>query len=300
MHILMKIKYFTLITLLFATGTVIAQQQPSANQYFFNQYMVNPAMGGLEPGLILNGSFRKQFATTPGGPSTQSLTAEYRMGERAALGFNFINDKAGLLGVTRGFATFSYHLPLSATEQQLHFGVGLGFSDDHINQSELIGQPDAEIGRLNDEKAYIDGSFGFAYTTSLLNIQAAIPNMKQFIGEDELDNLATKALFYSAASYQFRFKPDTEESWSITPKVALRGYTRIDAIVDAGAEIGIVNDQLRFMGMYHSSKNASFGLGFHKPSGLAIQATYTAATSTVQSQLGGTFEIGLKVKLNKK
>lgn len=66
-----------------------AQLNPMSAQYFNNQYLGNPAMAGMG-GLNLNMGVRKQWSTIPGSPSTQSLSADYAMSNKAGLGLNLI------------------------------------------------------------------------------------------------------------------------------------------------------------------------------------------------------------------
>jgi type IX secretion system PorP/SprF family membrane protein len=275
-----------------------AQQTPTQGQYFFNQYLANPAFGGIEAGTTISGSVRKQFSSVPGGPSTQTITGEFTLGEREAVGFNLLNDKAGLLGRTRGVATFSYHLPITADGQKLHFGLGIGFLNERLNEEDIIGEIDPEADRFNQRKAYIDGSFGVAYTASALTVQGSIPNLKQVFTSEKEANTIDRTLFYSAVAYAFKFN-EGADAWAVTPKIAYRGMNGIDGIVDAGVEFNLINQQLQLMSIYHSSKSASFGLGFNLASGLGLQAIYAASTSAMLNDMGNTFELNLRFRINK-
>ena len=297
-HILnrMKNKPLTLLAMIIlSTATTFAQQQATGGQYFFNPYLVNPALGGTTAGLTVTGSIRKQFTNTPGAPLAQTLTAAYQLNERAAIGANFVHDKAGLLSTTRGLATFSYHLPLNEKTAKLHFGAGLGGARERINASEIVGDADPDIVALNDQTAQIDGSFGFALTTELFTLEGAIPQLTQVFARETLKNTVDRSLFFAAVAY--RLKLGGSDQLSINPKIAYRAYRGIKNIIDAGAEVRLVNEQLRLMALYHSSQSASVGLSFEKETGFGIQAIYTTSVSSLQSPLGSNFELGLKLRI---
>lgn len=297
----MKLKYmvFVLSANLVVTVSAFAQLNPPGGQYFFNQYLANPALGGTEEGLVLSGMIRKQFSTTPGGPFTQALTATYQLNPKAGVGINFYNDKAGLLRQTRASGTYAFHLPLNERDKQLHFGVGIGFMNERIDQSEVIGHDDPSIARVNDREMVLDGSFGLAYTSDGLSVQSAVPHLKQIFTKENDRNTIDRALFFNAVAYKFTLEQGADQ-WFIEPKIAYRVIKGMDNIIDAGAQVGIIQGQLRFMSIYHSSKAASFGVGFYGINGLGVHAIYTSATSSIINPLGNNFELNLKIALRKK
>ncbi|WP_276090364.1 PorP/SprF family type IX secretion system membrane protein [Pedobacter sp. JY14-1] len=269
-----------------------AQLNPPAGQYFFNQYLANPAMGGLRSGLTFSAMIRKQFSNTPGGPMSQSLTGEYQLSPRAAIGVNLFNDKAGLLRQTKGFGTFSYHIPLNVSGSHLHFGLGAGFMNERINPADIQGDIDPSVARLNDRETFLDGSFGIAFTSSAFSLQAAVPHLKQVFAREQERITVDRALLFSAAAYRFSFE-EGMDSWFVEPKAAFRLIKGADHIVDAGVQVGLMQGRLRFLSVYHSSKAASFGFGFSGLSGLDFQAIYTAPTTATTRGLGNNFEVNV-------
>ncbi|MBE9603226.1 type IX secretion system membrane protein PorP/SprF, partial [Pedobacter sp. MC2016-24] len=137
----------------------------------------------------------------PGSPLTQNLTADYGFG-RVGLGLTVNNESAGLQRQTRVVGSYAYHLPLSGDNQQLHFGVSLGFMSQRLENADIYGNPsDPMVGQYNDRKTYLDGDFGVSYTSDHLNIQASIPNLKSVLKKDVI-KLADVATFYTAVSYR--------------------------------------------------------------------------------------------------
>lgn len=294
---------FTLLTIPFVlvlcSQTAMAQLNPMGMQYYSNQYLGNPAMAGIDKGIAVNLGFRQQWAQVPGAPSTQAITATYGA-ERVGLGLNMYNDAAGLLKRTRVTATYAYHLPLN-DEQQLHFGVSLGVMYERIENEQIDGDPtDGSLDRFSQRENYLDGDFGIAYTVGGLTLQGAIPNLQQFIRKNEVIKSVDRSVFLAAISYRWKFGGSSDDgNVSLEPKATFRGIKGYKNILDVGFNLGIVDDKVNLMGMYHSSKSATFGLGTVYKS-FAIMGLYTTETAALSSYVNGDFEIALAYKFSKK
>lgn len=283
-------------TIMLGSTSVRAQLNPLTSQYFLNQYQANPAFAGMMDGLNVNLNYRKQWSNIPGSPSTQSITADYKM-NKVGLGLNVFNEKAGSLQRTKAVATYAYHLPLNDNNQKLNFGASVGIMNERIDYSEVNGDPtDMSIAQFNNKGSLFDGDFGIAYTSNKLNIEAALPNIRSLIKQEDNNNV-DRSQFYAAASYKFGTGTGVN-ALGIEPKVAFRGIKGYENIVDAGANF-IFAEKVFIMGMYHSTKSASFGAGINYKNSLAIMGFYTTETSALQGSANGTFEISLKASLFK-
>jgi len=297
-HITFKLSHLVLFIVLFSLQTirVKAQLNPLNSQYFLNQYQANPAYAGLNEGLNINLNYRKQWSNIPGSPNTQSITADYKM-DKVGLGLNFYNEKAGSLQRTKAVATYAYHLQLNEANQQLSFGVSAGIMNERVDYSDVNGNlSDPALSEFNNKGSLIDGDFGVAYTSNSFNIEAALPNIRSFVNDKD-DNNVDRSRFYAAASYKINTGSGANEL-VIEPKVAFRGIKGYDNIVDAGANFNFTN-KLFLMGMYHSSKSASFGAGINYKSSLAIMGFYTTETAALRGVANGTFEISIRANLFK-
>ena len=279
------------------TTTLKAQLNPLSSQYYTNQYLINPAFAGAGEGLKLNGAYRKLWSNVPGSPLTQNLTADYGF-QKVGIGLTVNNESAGLQRQTRVVGSYAYHLPLNDNGQQLHFGLSLGFMNQRLENADIYGDPnDPNVGQYNDRKTYLDGDFGMAYTSNKLNIQAAIPNLKSVFKKDVI-KLADVATFYTAVSYKIGIS-EGMEGMDIEPKVAFRGVKGFDNIWDAGAQMSIANKQVFLLAMYHSTESATFGLGMDYKKKYLISGTYTTQTSALSAYTNGSFELNLRLNLNK-
>ena len=286
------LKVVAFLLMIMTVNQVSAQLNPMGSMYFQNQYLGNPAFAGAEKGLDLNMGYRKQWTSIPGSPAMQTLTADYAITEKAGIGLNVYNDKAGLFKRTRTVASYAYHLPLNAESSKLSFGVSLGFMNERISNEDIHGDGgDASVGSYNERDTYVDGDFGIAYTGSGLNIQAALPNMKSLFKKDLTTNSVDRSTFYSAVSYKI---PLT--GFGLEPKLAYRGVKGFDNIIDAGANLSYMDNKISLFGMYHSSKNSTFGIGLNYQS-IGFSGMYSTATSALSNYANGNFEISVKANL---
>ncbi len=282
--------------LLLFSLTASAQLNPLLSQYFNNRYLSTSAYAGIDSGLNLNMSYRKQWSNMPGSPQVQNLTADYGMG-RVGLGLNVNLDKAGLQRQNRIVGSYAYHLVIDSGSSRLSFGLSLGFMNQQLSQSDINGNPnDPIVGQYNDRQTYIDGDFGVAYSLNGLKLEAALPNLN-FLFKRSLIKMTDVPMFYTAASYVI---PVAGGQALVETKAAYRGVTGFDNIVDLGANISLIDRQLMLMGMYHSSKSLSLGLGLDYKRRYLVTGVYTTQTSALNSYSNGSFEFSLRLRLGKR
>lgn len=294
-------KITRIIAVVFVMGVAdkaSAQLNPMGVQYFQNQYLANPAMVGFNDGLTLNGGLRQQWSNIPGAPVSRTFSADYRLKEKVGVGMKLYSEETGLIERTLMMGSYAYRLPLD-NMQALHFGLSMGFSSERLAQENLNGESgDISVARFNERETFIDGDFGIAYVNDRLNLQAAIPNMKNFFGTDE-NNTVNRSTFFSSISYKWPFGSGTTLG-TIEPKVVYRGIKGNNNLLDLGANLSMINNQLIFTGLYHSSNSATFGFGINYNKALSILGMYTTETAALRGYTGGNFEVGLNYQFLKK
>jgi type IX secretion system PorP/SprF family membrane protein len=274
--------------------TVKAQVNPLASQYFQNQYLFNPAMAGINKGLNINLDYSKQGLGIDGAQTSQAVSADYQM-DKVGLGVNVYNQFAGIFRSTKAMVTYAYHLPLAGNDQKLSFGLSAGVTNNHINIGDVYGdQSDPTLANYNSNKGTsVEGDFGLAYTDSKLTVQGALPNLRSLFKDN--GSTVEREVFFTAVNYKL-FDP---ANVSFEPKVAYRQVKGYSNIFDAGGNVAFNDNQFCLQGLYHSSKSATFGVGFNMMS-YSLLAFYTSNTSDLNSYSNGDFEISLKFNLSKK
>ncbi|MBB5619966.1 type IX secretion system PorP/SprF family membrane protein [Pedobacter cryoconitis] len=306
MRLIIYIKQISRIAICLFAGTTVlflntakGQILPLNAQYFQNKYFANPSMAGINSGLNINASLRKQWSNIPGAPLTQGITLDQQL-DKVGLGVNVYNEKAGGIQITKAVATFAYHLPVNGKDQQLNFGVSFGTSRERFDRGSIQNSDgnDPSIARFNDRGYYFDGDFGASYTSNGINVEATLPNMRSVLRKDDT-NYADKPTFYTAISYKLAFGSGLD-GINLEPKAVYRGIKNYKNLWDAGVNANFADDKLSVMGMYHSTENATVGFGINYLKSLYIMAYYNTATSALKGYTGGDFEINLRFNIGKK
>lgn len=276
------------------TEQMHAQLDPFGAAYFQDQYLLNPAMSGLEKKLNVNLGYRRQWNSIPGGPENQYVTGDYGFNNKVGAGLNFYNDKAGVLSTTRVMGSYSYHIVLKE-DRKVHLGLSAGVINRRIDNSSLNGEPDDPL-LATGSKTRFDADFGAAYVDKKLTVQAAFPNMVTYFGKTETDAV-DMPIFFAAASYKLSLTG--ADDVLLEPKLAFRAVKGYDNIIDAGANV-FFGKSLNVFGLYHTSKNSTFGAGLHLKNKLIITAVYTTATKDIKLYSGGNLEVGVAASLFQK
>lgn len=291
-----------LLVMLCLLGTSLysrAQLIPFQNMYFQNKYIYNPAMAGLDKGLNVNASYRQQWSSFPGTPKTGLLTADLHATDKVGLGINATSDEAGLIKDTRVMATYAYHLKLANENEHLSFGLSLGMNNNRVKYDLINGDPtDPEISRYNQNKTYLDGDFGAAYTTSKLYLGAALPNMKSTFFKNSDERLdVDRLLFIGVASY--KIPVGDGGNFKLEPLAAVRMIKGNADIFDLGANFNMDRYGLFFQSVYHTSKSLGVGCGLDQQN-FGINVSYNIEMGPLTTYTTGSFELGVKLKLNTK
>lgn len=275
-------------------GTAAAQINPMDAQLFHNQYLANPAKAGAETGAHLNLGYRNQWSSMPGSPRSQMISYEVQS-KKIGLGLTVINDKAGLLNYTKVMGTYAYHLPLSNDKQFLHFGINLGVYKPNLNIDAVVADPnDPDLVNYNSRETLFDGDAGFAYSSERFSAEAVFYNLKGQLKGD-FKNLVDNQLTFIAAEYAFPVA-----DWSVQSKIAYRGVRNYTDILDIGFNATTADQKLDFTAIYHSSKSASFGIGYVHRKNWHVLGVYNTPNATLSNYANGTFEVALRVHLPKK
>ncbi|TBR19147.1 MAG: type IX secretion system membrane protein PorP/SprF [Chitinophagaceae bacterium] len=174
-------RFLVLVGTLFFTGAVVAQQRPHYTQYILNNYVLNPALSGIENYTDLKISTRDQWVGLNGAPKTNYLSihkplgkADYKTsatsynvpGENPrgnsywenytasdphhGIGMILLNDKAGSFNRFSLSGTYAYHIGLSGrTNLSAGFSGGITMVSIDKTKQDFTG-----TGSSNDPATY--------------------------------------------------------------------------------------------------------------------------------------------------
>lgn len=202
------------ISLVLATAAMInadAQQLPLYSQSYFNPFLYNPAMTGINEGTNAYLIHRRQWTGIAGSPVTNAFTIDgFFEDKNVGLGlaiFNDVQDINERLGI---YTSYSYRLKLNE-DMQLRFGLTLGFLDNRIDYSRAIVKDAADpmiFGQLQ-RKSALDANIGVSFSWKDLRVGFSVP---QLIGQHvELANYDARSFYQlnrhymGSVSYKWMF-----------------------------------------------------------------------------------------------
>jgi Bacteroidetes-specific putative membrane protein len=153
----------------FVTG--FAQQKPQYTQYIINNYIINPALSGIENYTDVKISHRHQWVGIQDAPVTTYLTIQGPIGKKDdrttatsfkipgenprgknywqdytapaphhGIGLKIINDRTGPLNRFAAYGSYAYHIGLSE-KTSIAAGFEVGLSSISLNSGSLVFDP---------------------------------------------------------------------------------------------------------------------------------------------------------------
>lgn len=229
----MKKIFLILITSCFVSSMAVAQAKPFYTQYILNNYILNPAITGIENYTDVKLSYRNQWVGINGAPVTGYFSIQGPIGKKdlrtnvtsveipgedprgkkywdeyavspphQGIGLTAINDKAGYINRWSIAGTYAYHKPLGV-RTALALGFSAGFSSVNLDRSKI------DFGGMDPN----DPAIGFS-TGELKKIMPELGaglwlySNRYFIGASVLNIIPGKAKFVTNSTYGTYFTPN--------------------------------------------------------------------------------------------
>ncbi len=132
-----RVRYsFLLCIFLFFASNMFGQEDPVANQYYFNYYLENPAVAGSTDCTYFMFTNSMNWVGIENAPMTQLFSFQTRLKSNIGIGAYLFNDRNGYTRQQGGQFTLAYHIILDKGRQylkqvrkdrQLSFGVSAKF-----------------------------------------------------------------------------------------------------------------------------------------------------------------------------
>src|ERR1700755_3606761 len=130
----MKRVLFLLGLLITSVNVIMAQQRPQYTQYVFNNFLLNPALSGIENYTDVKLGYRSQWTGLEGAPVTAYFSIN------APIGKNFIQGDASAFPASGGLNPSSRLYTQQYQAAEPHHGIGLTLVSDKtgpINQTNI-------------------------------------------------------------------------------------------------------------------------------------------------------------------
>ena len=308
-----------------ATLPVSAQQKPHYTQYVLNQYIVNPALTGIENYTDLKVSHRHQWVGIQDAPITSYLSvhgpigkSDYRKtatsfdlkgenprGKRYweeytapephhGIGLQVINDITGPLSNFSLYGTYAYHLALSArTSLSAGFGVGfnrISLNADKLDFGDVIADPAVfTSGILN--KTRLDMMAGlYLYSADYfigVSAQQVVPQKIDFSnGYIRPKEGRTVPHLFGTAGYRFSLG----DNFNLIPSLMVKYVDPLPVQVEGNLKLQYL-DRLWIGGSYRHKDGYAGIMGLNVSNIFHVGYSYDYTTSRLNNFSKGTHEI---------
>ncbi|MBA2249187.1 MAG: type IX secretion system membrane protein PorP/SprF [Chitinophagaceae bacterium] len=316
----------------------IAQQKPYYTQYIINNYILNPALTGIENYTDVKLSYRNQWAGIQGAPVTAYLSVQSPIGKKDyrttatsfevpgenprgksfvdnytaaephhGVGLIIMNDKTGYINRFSAYATYAYHKGISS-RTTLAAGFLGGISNVSLDRSKIVwgnlDPNDPAIGIDNGEIKKVKPEIGaglWLYSADYfagLSVLNIIPGKAHFV-TDKIYGDYFAPQFIATAGYRFFLSDDV----TALPSLMFQFVKPFPVQVHLNVKVQYL-DKLWVGASYRYSDE--FG-GFAAMAGLNVSNTFNlgyaydvSTTSRLRTYTKNTHEIILGFLLNNK
>jgi len=324
------LKKFIVILALFASFTAFSQQKPQYTQYIFNQYLLNPALSGIENYIDFKGGYRKQWSGITDAPQTSFVAAHWALGDNQlwsnaltafpeqtgnpmdrnymqnymsspshhGMGVTAVLDKTGPVKRLDANVTYAYHLQLS-NNFNLSAGVAAGISSISLDVNALTFDTpyDPALNRALINQVKPDLSIGLwlygARMFAGISVQQILPQKLSFTGENSYNLGKEVPHYFATAGYKFF----VDEEISAIPSVMVKYVSPVPVSVDLNMKLAF-KDKVWLGGSYRKDDSFSAMAGFNIGKMVNLTYSYDFSTSALNQVSNGSHEIVLGLMLN--
>jgi type IX secretion system PorP/SprF family membrane protein len=326
----MKKNLLLLVLLSFFVQTAFSQQRPQYTQYVFNNYLLNPAVTGIENYTDAKLGYRSQWTGLQGAPvtsyfsinapigdnfvqgdatafpasggenpSSRLFTQYYRAAEpHHGIGFMIVSDKAGPITQTNIDATYAYHLGLT---DQLNLSVGVSAGVSHINLNTdmitLENSNDPVLNNINNSQWKPDLGVGvWAYSSRFyfgISAQQILPQNLYITTGNAANQSKTVPHFFATGGYKIFLSDDV----TLLPSALLKFIDPAPVTFDVTMKLSF-RDRFWFGGSFRKDDSYAVLAGFNLSSVVNVGYSYDVTTSALRTVSNGSHEIVLGILLN--
>ena len=290
----MKITFHLILAIFLINSSLKAQQLPMYSQFFWNDFVINPAYTGVTNSPRVQLGYRNQWGGFEGAPSTYTLGGHTLLKNKkmGVGGMLFMDDAGGAVSQMGLMLNYNYILKLNEKSNLSMAVSGV------INQYSYDGSgieninPDPSLSG-NVKQISPDMSFGLLYSLNdKLRIGFGVNQLVQS-RLSKLNDLNTLSLgenrlirhYNLTTSYSFKLS----ESFDLDPYFLVRSAFIAPPLLELGAK-GTLNDLLFFgLSLRHfESAIAMLGVNFKNT---ILAYSYDYNTSDISGYSNGSHEI---------
>lgn len=325
----MRYSIYVFWLLMLSVVALHAQQRPQYTQYIFNNYLVNPAISGIENYTDIKVGYRQQWTGIKDAPKTSFVSAHWKLGDEYlwknalslpentddpmsrnymqnytaspahhGMGVIAVLDEAGPISRLDASLTYAYHLQMT---DQLNFSVGVAAGISRIgldvNALEFQTGPDQVIQNAYLSQIKPDLGLGvWLYGASFFagaSVQQVLPQKLKFTSEPIYNTGKDVPHYFFTVGYRLFL----DEEITALPSVMVRKVSPTPLSIDANLKIAF-KDRVWVGGSYRRNDSFSALAGINVSKLLNLTYSYDFITSDLSRVSNGTHEIVLGIQLN--
>lgn len=282
----------------------LAQQRPQYSLYYQNNYILNPAIAGIEDYYDAKLSYRNQWLGINGAPTTTYVSVQGPLGNiekgHHGIGFDIIEDKTGPTSQLTIDASYAYHIPVTKTIK-MAFGVSAGFTQYSLATDQLTLDQDFDpaVPRNRASQLVPDLIAGIWIYSEQFYLGASmtqlLPSQVNFNTQDKNPLNSLLPHEFVTAGYRFFMSDD----FSITPSIMVKHVSPVPVSYDLNAKLQYRD--IMWMGTsIRKTDGFSISAGFYISRSLNISYAYDYTYSPLQQYTSGSHEIILGLQLGNK
>ena len=306
-------KWYTLIFFSIGVLSGYAQQSTQFTQYYFNQYVLNPAVAGTEGFVDVKASYRNQWTGIDGAPRTYTLSINSpirytpqnvradRIKPHHGVGGYIFHDATGPISWSGFYASYAYHLKLT-TKLTVSLGISAGVKQFRVDdeQIEFVQNPNDNLvaGGITEIKP--DAALGiWVYSNKVFFGASSLQIFDQDIDLAEAaSTLGTGKLnrhYFLTAG----FVAPLNQIWSVVPSAMFKSVAPVPNQFDVNMKF--VYKQSHWLGVSYRSRDAMAAvLGLNINDYLDFAYSYDFSTFETRAFNTGSHEVMLRVRWYKK
>jgi len=317
-------KFSAAIICLFCSAVLSAQQKPQYTQYMLNNYILNPALSGIESYTDIKLSHRHQWVGLDGAPVTTYLTVNMPLGKNdsrtttstvprvgenprgksywenyeaakphSGIGINVIDDHTGPLNNFAAYVTYAYHIGISP-KTNLAAGFGAGITNMSLDRGKLFFETPVDpavynSGDINTIKPDFNAGI-WLYSSDFyvgVSAQQIIPQRVSFIDKEVVPYYGKMVPhFFTTAGYRFLLNDDV----NVVPSVMVKYVSPLPIQIDFNIKL-LYQDFLWIGASKRTYDGFAAMIGVNASSSINIGYSYDLTTSRLSTVSSGSHEI---------
>ncbi|PIQ16867.1 MAG: hypothetical protein COW67_00810 [Flavobacteriales bacterium CG18_big_fil_WC_8_21_14_2_50_32_9] len=296
----MKIKYLLIVFLMFLGSVVFAQQLPHFSQYYMNDFLINPAIAGVNNYFEGKSGHRYQWEGITDAPRTYTLSVNGpTKNEKMGLGGYLFTDVVGPTRRTGFNLAYSYHVKLN-DNLKLAFGLSAGLLQFTIDGSKITLRDEGDAIITNGVQSVLipDAGFGTYLYHKKFYLGFSAPQLLnskvKFFDEGKNPNGKLPAHFFVTGGYKF----DISNDFMLEPSFFVKYISPAPVMYDASLRI-MYQQKLWLAGTYRHHDAIAVSLGYLINDSFTIAYAYDFTTTNIKNHISGSHELMIGIRFYK-